>query len=65
MNRENVQSLPAGIYRIFWKEGGSSIAAVGVTAAGGRWIAPLNWVAPSEDQNVWKKVESVTRLRND
>lgn len=36
-----------GLYRVFWKSGGSSMAAIGGDASGGRWIAPSNWIAPA------------------
>jgi len=44
MTREAVQKLPLGVYRIFWKSGGSSLAAVGNDYAGKRWFAPVNWI---------------------
>lgn len=62
MDREAVSLLRIGIYRIFWKSGGSSVAAVGCTRSGDKWIAPLNWVRPSEDMDIWDEVESVVLL---
>jgi len=29
-----------GIYRIYWKSGGSSLAAIGMDREGDRWLAP-------------------------
>ena len=40
--------LSPGLYHIKWKDGGESEAAVGVTADGGRWLAPTNWIAPGD-----------------
>lgn len=37
-----------GLYRIHWRSGGTSLASIGVTPDGGRWVAPTNWVAPAE-----------------
>lgn len=62
MKQHEVRALTPGIYRIEWKaNGGHSIAAVGVTADGGRWIAPINWIAPSTDQKSWRMVDEVAR----
>lgn len=44
-----------GLYRIWWDSGGSSLAAVGVTADGKRWLAPINWVAPESPAD-WSRV---------
>jgi hypothetical protein len=35
--------VPLGLYRIHWKTGGSSLAAVGMDHSGARWMAPTNW----------------------
>lgn len=32
-----------GIYKIYWKSGGSSVAAIGNDYEGNRWVAPANW----------------------
>ncbi|MHA2279531.1 MAG: hypothetical protein ACXAC5_01380 [Promethearchaeota archaeon] len=52
----NQQDVKAGLYRVFWRSGGSSLASVGITADGGRWLAPINWVAPTVDQSHWAEV---------
>jgi hypothetical protein len=51
-----------GIYRIYWKSGGSSLASVGLNSDGTNWIAPINWLSPSVDKNTWNKVKSVKLL---
>lgn len=59
--KESMQ-LPLGLYRIFWKSGGSSLASIGMLENGRRWIAPCNWVTPaidSEADRVWRDVKSV------
>lgn len=61
----DVNKLTPGFYRVWWNSddgGGFSLAAIGVTVYGGRWIAPLNWVKPTDDQSQWEKVERVDRL---
>lgn len=55
-----------GLYRIFWKTGGSSLAAVGMGNDGTRWLAPTNWVAPSADPSkTWDLVEYAIFLKDD
>lgn len=45
MTQTEARKLPHGLYRIFWKEGGSSLAAMGSVYNGDRWIAPCNWTS--------------------
>lgn len=40
----NPATVHPGLYRIYWKSGGSSHAAVGIACNGERWIAATNWV---------------------
>jgi hypothetical protein len=44
-----------GLYRIWWKSGGYSLAAVGMGSDGRRWLAPTNWVGPSNNPD-WSAV---------
>lgn len=62
MNKKEVKNLNGGLYRIWWKEGGSSLAAIGICENGDKWIAPINWVLPSDEQKVWKAVRKITPL---
>ena len=48
ITQDEINNLGVGIYRFYWKSGGSSILALGVTRDGNRWIAPLNWSYPSD-----------------
>ena len=57
MKKAEVQKLAHGVYRVFWKTGSSSVAAVGSTADGTRWLAPSNWLWPSEKH--WRYVDHV------
>lgn len=36
--------LETGLYRLYWKSGGFSFAAVGQLRDGTRWFAPTNWI---------------------
>jgi hypothetical protein len=38
-----------GVYRIFWKTGGHSVAAVGSDKSGRRWCVPTNWIFDGGD----------------
>jgi hypothetical protein len=44
MTKVEAKKLALGLYRLFWKSGGSSLAAIGRGANGDRWLAPVNWV---------------------
>lgn len=60
MTADDYQNLEHGIYRIFWKDGGHSLASVGSDSHGKRWFAPTNWVTvPWSD---WSAVERVELL---
>lgn len=42
-----VKGLTHGLYEIYWKSGGSSLAAVGYDTYGNNWYAPCNWISGS------------------
>jgi hypothetical protein len=66
--KSEVEKIAPGLYRIFWKEssgGGESLAAIGITKKGGRWMAPINWVEPTTDAIRWRMVERVELIVND
>lgn len=48
-----------GLYRVYWKDGGSSLASIGMLGNGDRWLAPVNWIHPTEDQDIWDRVARV------
>ena len=50
MKRKDFHSLQCGIYRVFWKNGGDSVASIGMSSKGLRWLAPANWTEPA----VWE-----------
>lgn len=60
MTKKAANALDLGLYKIFWKSGGFSLAAVGYDSAGNRWFAPTNWLeVPSFD---WRSVEKAVLL---
>jgi hypothetical protein len=61
MTRDQSQALDHGIYRLYWDDGGSSLAAVGSDRNGDRWFAPTNWVAGVASVN-WGAVLRAERL---
>lgn len=65
--REGKHPLPTGMYRLFWKSGGSDLAAVGSMHDGTRWFASCNWVSGNNEKPFvastdWKLVDYVRRV---
>jgi len=55
MTHADIRVLDLGLYVVYWKSGGSSLAAVGMDEKGDRWLAPCNWVnVPTYD---WSDVD--------
>jgi hypothetical protein len=44
MKLDEAKKLKSGLYRIWWKDDTTSLAAVGRTANGTPWLAPINWI---------------------
>ena len=61
MTTADTMWLVPGVYRLHWKDGGASVAAVGVTCSGKRWMAPINWVRPGKPKH-WQMVKMVEGL---
>lgn len=64
MKLSDVQQLDHGLYRVYWKSGGSSLASVGSDDSGKRWLAPTNWILSdtkliTDYQKVWRHVEKM------
>jgi hypothetical protein len=65
MKKKEVDKLCTGVYKVYWKSGGCSVAAVGRTHSGKCWIAPSNWTSKNTtglawtERKVWKKVKRV------
>lgn len=53
-----------GLYTVFWKSGGSSLAAIGIQSDGTRWLAPTNWLRPATitSAGAWGDIERVERV---
>lgn len=49
--KQCIDDIRPGLYIVYWKSGGSSLASFGVTREGNLWIAPINWVFPGELDN--------------
>lgn len=62
MNKEDRKQLKPGLYRVYWKDGGYSIAAIGVTRNGDLWLAPTNWVFPAQGRQAWQAVDFVKEI---
>lgn len=67
MTKKEANKLTRGLYEIFWKEGGTSLAAVGSLYNGDRWLAPCNWTMDTQitfDASHWKSVEKVKLIKS-
>jgi hypothetical protein len=69
MRKSEFNSLPLGLYRVFWTSGGASLAAIGQRSNGDRWLAPTNWIAPDLNNSLdgdgrsdWSKIERMEVL---
>lgn len=60
MTQEQVRMVMHGLYRVYWKDGGQSLASVGSLPDGTRWLAPANWVSVPMDRDgavrAWRSV---------
>lgn len=57
--------MPLGLYRLFWKGGGYSLAAVGALHSGNRWYACVNWTSGATEgiaSTDWSRVEKAEIL---
>lgn len=62
-----VNKLTQGLYIIYWRGGKKSLASVGLTRDGSRWMAPCNWTGDNThpqiaDIHSWFDVESVVLI---
>jgi hypothetical protein len=70
MRKADFQATPQGLYLIYWKGGGSSLAAVGQRNNGDNWLAPCNWITPdlSNDfdgygRSLWSQILRMEQVR--
>jgi hypothetical protein len=64
MNKRDSGKLHHGLYEVFWKSGGMSLAAVGSRCDGSRWLAPTNWIGFDDPAMAWHMVECVKLIRS-
>lgn len=50
-----------GLYRIWWRSGGDSLAAVGIASNGDRWIAATNWCEATSTN--WSEVIRIQAIQ--
>lgn len=49
-DKDKIINCNSGLYRVYWADGGSSLAAIGSLYDGTRWLAPTNWVTGSKTE---------------
>ena len=62
MTQREAKKLKHGLYRLYWKEGGASVAAVGMLHDGKYWFAPSNWTSEIKEgiaSTKWRMVDRV------
>ena len=62
MTKEQANAIEHGLYRLFWKSGGTSLASVGSLYDGTHWFAPTNWTSPTAGgiaSTDWRKIDKV------
>ena len=61
---DDMKNCKLGLYEIFWKIGGSSIALIGNMHNGVRWVAPTNWTSESDPTGRLddKMIDSIERI---
>jgi hypothetical protein len=58
MTMDEARKLDNGVYRVWWRSGGSSVAAIELTARS-VWIAPANWIGGMGVVTHWRRIERV------
>lgn len=66
MTKRSANRLLPGLYKLWWKSGGISLASVGLTHDGARWYAPTNWTSGDNEKPMvastnWRQVLSVSK----
>ena len=57
---KDILKCSLGLYKVYWKSGGSSLASIGQMYNGDRWIAPCNWTADGqENENPTVKIKKI------
>lgn len=60
--------LTHGVYKIYWKGGGKSLASIGYTYDGTNWFAPCNWTTESNTKPLvastdWGKIKKIKLIK--
>jgi hypothetical protein len=63
MENSEARKLSNGIYKIKWKGGGSSVAAIGRDRKGDVWLQPANWISTTAPTDYWDNVKSVELIK--
>lgn len=63
MKIAEANAVSLGLYIVHWKDGGTSLAAVGMGPDGRRWLAPTHWQVPSSTAKAWHYVERLERIK--
>jgi hypothetical protein len=53
LTKEEANKLPLGVYRLYWKGGGYSLASIGQLDDGTHWFAPSNWSSKNVQSVGW------------
>lgn len=67
MEQEELLKLPHGLYKVYWKSGGKSLASIGSMPNGDRWIAVCNWINGSvliKDLSEWSAIKKVKLIES-
>lgn len=60
----SLEDVKHGLYKIHWKEGGHSLAAIGSYRDGARWVAVTNWISAQCDfEGVKDKIKRLELLQ--
>lgn len=63
LDPQRTETIPPGLYRIFWHDGGASLGAIGRGRGGHRWLACSDWEgADPVSFTHWGKIKSLTLI---
>ena len=63
MTEDEVRAVEPGLYRVFWRDGTRSVAAVGGPSGSLKWISPVDWCQTHTDAKVtWSLVDHIERI---
>lgn len=65
MNKEEVDRLDNGVYRLYWRDGRSSLASIGDGVGGYKWFSATDWDKTGTTDLHWRCVERAETLHTD